>query len=63
MDFITAAEGAKKRSISERRTQKLCIEGRIDRAKKFSRICVIPQNAEKPLDARRKETGNENTDS
>ena len=62
MNFITVAEAAKKWSISERRIQKLCEEGRIDGAKKFSRIWVIPQNAAKPLDARRKENRNENTD-
>ena len=63
MDFITVAEAAKKWNISERRIQKLCEEKRIDGAIKFSRIWVIPQDAPKPLDARRKENKNENIDS
>lgn len=55
MKYITVAEAAEIWNISERRIQKLCEENRIDGAFKFSRIWIIPQNAKKPLDNRRKE--------
>ena len=65
MDYITVAEAAEKWGISERRIQKLCEEKRIDGAMKFSRIWVIPKDAQKPIDARFKnikEHKDENTD-
>lgn len=65
MDYITVAEAAEKWGISERRIQKLCEENRIDGAMKFSRIWVIPKDAQKPLDARfknAKEHKDENID-
>ena len=54
MDYISCAEAAKKWSISERRVQKLCEVGRIPGAVKFSRVWLIPKDAEKPVDGRRK---------
>lgn len=65
MNYITVAQTAEKWGISERRIQKLCEEQRIDGAMKFSRIWVIPKNAQKPIDARfknAKEHKDENTD-
>lgn len=65
MNYITVAEASEKWGISERRIQKLCEENRIDGAVKFSRIWVIPKDAQKPVDARfkrAKEQENENTD-
>ncbi len=44
-----------KRGISERRVQKLCEENRIPGIAKFSRLWLIPKDAEKPADGRRKE--------
>ncbi len=55
MDYISVREASEKWGISERRIQKLCEQNRIDGAMKFSRIWVIPQNAYKPFDARKKE--------
>lgn len=54
MDYISASEAAKKWSISERRVQKLCEENRIPGVVRFSRMWMIPENAEKPKDARYK---------
>ena len=54
MDYISCAEAAKKWGISERRVQKLCEVGRIPGAVKFSRVWLIPKDAEKPVDGRRK---------
>lgn len=54
-DYITVQEAAKKWAISERRIQKLCEENRIPGVAKFSRMWLIPKDAEKPTDRRRKE--------
>lgn len=54
MEYISCAEVAVKWGISERRVQKLCEVSRIPGAVKFSRIWLIPKNAEKPIDERRK---------
>ena len=54
MEYISCAEAAAKWDISERRVQKLCEENRIPGAVKFSRVWLIPKDAEKPIDGRRK---------
>lgn len=59
MDFISVQDAAQKWGISERRIQKLCEENRIDGAVKFSRMWLIPKDAQKPKDARLK-TAKEN---
>ncbi len=53
-DYITVQEAAKKWEISERRIQKLCEENRIPGIVRLSRVWLIPKDAEKPADARRK---------
>lgn len=53
-EYITASEAAKNWGISERRVQKLCEENRIPGVAKFSRLWLIPKDAEKPADARMK---------
>ena len=52
LEFISAPEAAKKWGISERRVQKLCEEKRIPSVAKFSRMWLIPKDAEKPADGR-----------
>ena len=52
LEFISTPEAAKKWGISERRVQKLCEENRIPGAAKFSRMWLIPKDAEKPADGR-----------
>ena len=54
LEYISAPEAAKKWGISERRVQKLCEENRIPGVAKFSRLWLIPKDAEKPTDARLK---------
>lgn len=54
LEYISAPEAAKKWGISERRVQKLCEEKRIPGVAKFSRMWLIPKDAEKPVDGRRK---------
>ena len=54
MEYMSCAEAAEKWGISQRRVQKLCEENRIPGAVKFSRGWLIPKDAEKPIDGRRK---------
>ncbi|MEG0751240.1 MAG: helix-turn-helix domain-containing protein [Oscillospiraceae bacterium] len=51
-DYISVAEAAKRWGISSRRVYTLCAEGRIPGATRFVGVWAIPQNAEKPADAR-----------
>ena len=54
LEYISAPEAAKKWGISERRVQKLCEENRIPGVAKFSFVWLIPKDAEKPADKRKK---------
>lgn len=54
-DYMTVQEAAKKWELSERRVQKLCECNRINGVIRLSRVWLIPQNAVKPADKRRKE--------
>lgn len=54
MEYMSCPEAAKKWGISERRVQKLCEENRIPGVSKIGYMWLIPKNAEKPLDGRRK---------
>ena len=54
MEFMSAKEASDKWGVSKRRVQVLCAEGRIDGAMKVGTIWVIPLNAIKPKDKRRK---------
>jgi len=54
MDCISTSQAAKKWGISERRAQRLCEDGRIEGAIRFSRIWAIPKEAQKPADPRKK---------
>ena len=53
MDYITAAEAARRWGVSERRVQRLCAEGRVPGAEHFGRAWRIPASAPKPADPRR----------
>lgn len=55
LEYISATEAAKKWGISERRVQKLCEEERIPGVARISRMWLIPKDAKKPADRRRKE--------
>ena len=57
MEYMSCPEAAKKWEISERRVQKLCEENRILGASKLGYMWLIPKDAEKPADARRKGNG------
>lgn len=52
MEYLSIHQTADKWGISVRRVQILCTNGRIPGAKKIGSFWVIPENAEKPSDAR-----------
>lgn len=52
MNYFTTKEASEKWGISERRIQALCAQKRIKGAKKFGRQWAIPDDLEKPIDAR-----------
>ena len=57
MEYISVKEASLKWGISERRIQRLCLEERVAGAIRFSRVWMIPKDAEKPADARIREEG------
>jgi len=52
MKYISTSEAAEKWNLSKRRVVVLCSEGRIKGAQKAGSTWIIPDNAEKPGDAR-----------
>ena len=52
--YISVSDAATKFKISKRRVQILCEQGRIDGASMLSGVWLIPENAPKPIDARKK---------
>lgn len=52
---MTASQAAKKWSISQRRVQILCAEGRIPGVFKLGEAWAIPADTQKPEDKRRKD--------
>lgn len=58
--YISVSDAAEKFNISKRRVQVLCEQGRIEGANRVSGVWLIPTDAQKPVDARRKNTVPEN---
>ena len=54
MDYMTLKEASEKWGVSSRQVNHYCADGRIPGAVKFSRVWLIPKDAEKPIDGRRK---------
>jgi hypothetical protein len=52
MEYLSLRQTAEKWGLSVRRVQTLCITDRIPGAKKIGSFWVIPEDAEKPKDAR-----------
>ena len=52
MKYISASEAAAKWNISARRVSILCADGRISGAQKAGSYWIIPEDAQKPADAR-----------
>ena len=60
MEYISAKEASGKRGISERRVQLLCMQKRIDGVFRLGKTWAIPADAEKPIDARKRNKGDSN---
>ena len=54
MEYISAIEASIKWGVSLRQVQRLLADGQIPRAKKYGRSWMIPADAEKPIDSRRR---------
>ena len=52
MNYLSTRQASEKWGITPRRIQVLCAEGRIPGAIRIGEIWGIPENVEKPLDAR-----------
>lgn len=59
MEYISVREAAALWNIGERQVQKLCEAKRIDGVLRFGRSWMIPQNADKPKDLRKKAVNND----
>ena len=55
MEYMSCPEAAKKWGISDRRVHKLCEENRIKDVSRIGHMWLIPQNAKKPDDKRKKD--------
>ena len=62
MEYMSCPEAAKKWGISDRRVQKLCEENRIIGVSRIGNMWLIPKNAEKPNDRRKKNVKNKNSE-
>lgn len=58
LQYITAREAAEKWNISQRRVSILCAENRIPNVAMLGNMWIIPRDAEKPVDMRKKENKN-----
>ena len=54
MNYLSVLQTAEKWEMTPRRVQVLCNEGRIEGAQRVGNVWTIPENAEKPEDARKK---------
>lgn len=59
MDYMTLKEASKKWGITPRMINYHCANGRIPGAEKIASVWLIPKEAEKPTDNRRKDNSNE----
>lgn len=50
--YITVKEAAEKWGLTVRRVQMMCSRGQINGVTKFGRAWVLPENVERPADAR-----------
>ena len=62
MEYMSCPEAAIKWKISERRVKKLCEENRIPGVSKIGYMWLLPKDAKKPTDARKKKAKTFETD-
>ncbi len=54
LDYLTVKEAGEKWGISGRMVTMYCVAGRIDGALKKGNLWLVPKDAQKPIDGRRK---------
>ena len=54
LNWLTPLQVAEKWGITERQVQYLCLHGKIPGATKVSKVWLIPEDAQKPIDGRTK---------
>lgn len=54
MDYMSVKEASARWGVSDRWVQKFCLEDRIPNVQRFGRSWMIPKNAQRPCDLRRK---------
>lgn len=59
LGYLTGKEAGEKWGITARMVNYYCVDGRIEGAIKKGNLWLIPANAQKPKDGRRKEVANE----
>ena len=59
MDYMTVKEASEKWGVTPRRIVYYCTDGRISGAMKMAGVWLIPKDAGKPTDRRRKKSGDE----
>ena len=57
MDYMTLREASEKWGVSSRQINYYCVEGRIPGAVKMAGVWLLPKEANKPTDRRRKKRG------
>ena len=55
MDYMTLREASEKWGVSSRQVNYYCVEGRIPGAVKMAGVWLLPKEADKPADKRRKQ--------
>ncbi len=59
-EYMTAQEAAEKWNVTLRWVQRLCKGNRIDGVININRVWLIPKDAKRPLDGRRKTNRDQN---
>ncbi len=59
-EYMTAQEAAEKWNVTPRWVQRLCKKNRIDGVININRVWLIPKDAKRSLDGRRKTNRNQN---
>ena len=57
MEYMTIKEAGNKWGITGRMATYYCVDGRVDGATKIGNLWLIPKDAKKPADGRRKKQG------
>jgi len=54
LDWMTPLQASEKWGITERQVQSLCLQGKVEGAIRLSKLWLIPNGTQKPIDGRTK---------